>query len=215
MPLGHYLVKTLIALMLMSMIGCDSPPDVRLEELARESLNRQAQQNREIASQSRETSRAARDLVEADGLARKEALSLQKELIARDAASREQLMNLQRDAQTAMRQERAELDQQRAELHTRQQALAEQSHRDPIIAAAVYSTGLLLVCLLPLALAAYVVYTLSRGTEDERIVNEILIHDLVADEPRLLPVNPNVPAIGHRTTDRLPPSVACDESPDA
>ncbi len=63
MPLGRHPTKIVVFLMLMAVIGCERPPDAFLEEFARESLNRQTQQNQEIASQRGSHSRSVLDML--------------------------------------------------------------------------------------------------------------------------------------------------------
>lgn len=204
MPNANHWLTMITALGLLTMIGCGTPPDGRIEEFARESLKRQAQQNEQMASQSRETAEAARELVKSDGVARQESLQLQQAMIERDATARTELNRLQQDAHTAMQQERAAVDRQKSELDTERRQFREQAGRDPIIAAAISAIGLLLVCLLPLALAAYAMYVITRNSDDDRIVSELLITDLASDEPRLLPTVRFPPSLGHSPSDRLP-----------
>ena len=66
-----------------------------------------------------------------------------------------------------------------------------------IIAAAITNIGLLLACLLPLVLCWYL---LTRRVEpaDDQAVAEVLLEDLVADRPLLLPRTDGVRAIGLR-----------------
>ena len=61
--------------------------------------------------------------------------------------------------------------------------------RAPVIAEAIHIVGGILVCLCPLALAAYVMYSVNRisASDEEQIVNEILIGELTSEMPRLLP----------------------------
>ncbi|GAG33437.1 unnamed protein product [marine sediment metagenome] len=99
---------------LLFVTGC-STGDERLVELSRESVARQAEQNRLIARQSTEIAAAAHELVEADAQARNEFIKLCRDLHA----------------------ERSSIDGQRAELERDRREIAWQRHRDPMIAAAI------------------------------------------------------------------------------
>jgi len=126
------------------------------DELVRQSLQRQAEQIVETS----------RQLVEADAKARGELIELQQ--------------NLQEGVQT----ERQILDRQHEEMEAERQTIARQRHRDPLIAAAIVNTGILLACIAPLLLAFWVLRC-SWGQESAG-VDELLIHELTTDTPVLL-----------------------------
>ena len=79
-----------------------------------------------------------------------------------------------------------DLGRQQDELEADRRALAAQRHIDPIVAGAITTTGLLLACLLPLVLCWYL---LHRGPDDniDAAVSELLIQDLVSEQPLLQP----------------------------
>jgi len=60
--------------------------------------------------------------------------------------------------------------------------------RAPIIAAAITQVGLWLVCLAPLALCGYLLYVLRHAGDDDAAVTELLIDEIIAEHPRLLPL---------------------------
>ena len=166
----------LIATMLiLTVIGCNENENKRLADMAEKHLDRQAEQNRQMSELQHEVAQGTRLLVEADAKARQEIFALHREI------------------QT----ERFEVGRQRDSLEDERRAIASQRHLAPIIAAAITNIGMLLVCLLPLILCWYL---LHRPTEpaDDRAVAEILLEDLVASKPLLLPPMQTNRAIGFR-----------------
>lgn len=141
-------------------------PDHRLVELSQESLERQAQQNDQIASQAQETAEASRQMVEADAQARREMIEVHKELQA----------------------ERNSLDRQHEDLERERKHIAQSRHRDPIIANAMLTIGLLIVSVLPLVVCIYLLRGLWGATADEA-VGELLIAELASEASVLLPAN--------------------------
>jgi TolA-binding protein len=123
------------------------------------------------------------------------------------AQSHQELIGLQHN----LEEQQVQVNQQRDHLEAERREIAKLRHRDPIIAAAISNVGLVLACLLPLALAGYLLYCL-RGRSDDEAVGELLIEELTTDRPLLLPRAPDRPTEespslsedgGHR---RLPPS---------
>ena len=167
-------VPIVAALMLMA-IGCDEDENKRLAEMAERHLERQAEQSRQVTELQREVAEGSRRLVEADAQARQEMVTLQREVQA----------------------ERSEVGRQRDLLEGERRDLAAKRRLDPIVAAAITNIGLLLACLLPLVLCWYL---LTRRVEpaDDQAVAEVLLEDLVADRPLLLPRTDGVRAIGLR-----------------
>ncbi len=163
------LVRATVMLAILGMIGCsERDPDERLAELAQQSLETQARQNERMADQSQQTAETARHLVEEDAKARRE--------IAQTHATLRQ----------ELQQEREGIEQQRAEMERERRELAEQRARDPIIAETIGAIGLIVACLLPLLLAAYVLFTANRNKDDSEMLNERLVTGIIDDELRLL-----------------------------
>ena len=188
--------RFVLILMIPTVIGC-SQSDERLEHLAHQALQSQAQQNRDMAQQSREVTEASKRLVEADAKARQETIELQSQLIERDAQGRAELDQLVRETHTEIRTDERHLDQQRAALELERQRVARARQREPVIAESIQAAGLLLACLLPLLLAGYVLYTLNRPGDDDVLVGQLLVQELTADEPLLLPRSTVPPALRH------------------
>jgi len=169
--------------------GCSDPGDERLAEMSRQSSREQARQNERSAEQNRQIAAASRHLVE------------------QDARARKALIETHADLQKSLHAERTGIDRQREELEQERREIATQRHRDPIIAAVLTDIGLTLACLLPLLLAAYVLYSLNHSGSESEVLTELLIQEMTAKpSQRLLP--PDAPP---RLT---PPPVTALPSPE-
>jgi hypothetical protein len=146
------------AVLLCALCGCEED---ELAKVAREA----AEQQRQLAQMQAEVARGARQLVESDAKARGELAALQR--------------NLQQD--------QAEIGRQRDQLEADRRQIAEQRHRDPLIAAAITSIGLILACLLPLLLCWALLRRPPVDGEAEAALAEFLVQDLTSDHPVLLP----------------------------
>ena len=151
------------ACMLGLVCGCESEGD-RLVQLSEQSAARQAEQNRQIARQSRELTAAVHDLVAADAKARDDLLKAQKAL--------------QQDIQT----ERTRPDARRSQLDRDAARLAAGEQREPLIAAAITALGILLACLLPLLLCGYLLRVLASDPGSDELAT-VLTYELIAAEP--------------------------------
>jgi hypothetical protein len=211
-------------LLLVTLVcGC-SPPDERLVEVSRQSMERQAEQNQEIAQQSRQIAQASgemvqaeakarqdiiglqRQLVQSEEKARQELLAIQGDLVQRDAQSRQELNQFQQEVHAAGQEERKRLDEQRQVLETQRRQIAEQRRRAPLVAAAVTQVGMFLICALPLAVCIYLLYVLRHSSSQDDALTELLIEEMAAEHPRLLPES------GHPTP-ALPGPESAEEEP--
>jgi hypothetical protein len=199
-------------LFLILVTGCSSSAE-RLVELGQQSADRQAEQNQTIADQSQQVTETTHQFVESSGDARKEMIELQRELVEaeasarnelvriqqdlvdRDAQCRQELNSLQRESQAAGQTERLSIDRQREGLESERRQISGERQRAPIIAAAVSQVGLVLACLLPLVLCGYLLYVLRHNDDNDAAVTELLIQEIVADQPRFLSVPGPAPAI--------------------
>jgi len=126
------------AVMLLATIaGCGRSPDERLAEFAQQTMTEQIKQNDRMADQSQavveeshQLAKAATELVERDAEARRELIAAQQELTSQ--------LN---DQQATIYTGHDQLEQDRREL-------AQQRHRDPIVAAVIQNFGLVIACLL-------------------------------------------------------------------
>ena len=144
----------LTAVGMAGVVGCSS--DERAVAIADRALEEQAKQNERIAIQTEQVASASRALV--------------------DAAARGELLQASQAAHSEIARGRDELEAER-------QAIASQRYRDPIIAETLRGLGVVLVCLLPLLLAAYVLY--QAGTAESQAVDEVLVLEAVMASPQL------------------------------
>ena len=169
----------LTMLSLLVVAGCKRSPetdDQRLVELIRESMARQAEQNRQLAQQSEQIIEVSQKLSQTA-----------QELVAHDAQARQELIAVQDRLNMQLHQQRAAIDAGRDQLEQDRRELAQQRHRDPIVAEAIAGAALLLACVLPLAVCALVVWRLDGHKPEDAVVAELLVTELVSDRPRLLP----------------------------
>jgi hypothetical protein len=164
----------IVLIVIVTVSGCEDEND-QLVEMAERHMERQADQNRQMAELHQEVAEGTRQLV------------------AADAAAREELVALQRDVQS----ERVEVGRQRDLLEEDRRDLAAQRRLDPILAAAITNVALLAARLLPLVLCWYL---LRRPVEpaDDQSVAEVLLQDLVVDQPLLPPRTENAPSFAFR-----------------
>jgi len=171
-------------MLLMMIAGCDENENARLAGMAEKNLDRQAEQNRQLAAMQREVAEGSRRLVEAG------------------AAARNEMATLQRDAQA----ERTEIGRQRDMLEEERRELAGSRYLDPVVAAAIHATGLLLACLLPLVLCGYLLQRPVVPADDTAIA-ELLLHDLIVDQPlvpRFTGASEGAPLLDEFCDDSLP-----------
>ena len=189
MPMNLSPGVAMLTMTLLLAAGCSDSRDERFRQLAEQSLRQQSEQNKRLAEQSGQIAEASKHLVANDAQAR-------KEMIAAHAT-------LQKELQT----ERTNINQQLSGLESERREIARQRGRDPIIAQTISGIGLTLACLLPLLLAGYVIYSLNRSSDDSDALSEMLVMEIVAEKPILLPISPRpVAALEH-----TPPSEG-DES---
>ena len=138
------MTRTLAASLLICLIvGCSDDP--KPGQPARDNPARQHEQNPQMTELQKSVADASKRLVEADAESRNKFLAMQENLRADQSA-----IGQQRDALEADRRE-----------------LAGQRNRDSIVAAAIVQVGLYLACLLPLALAGYLLYTMRHTTSQD------------------------------------------------
>lgn len=166
------LVRVLSPVLMFVVIGCSA--DERLVELSRQSADRQAAQSQQMAQQSQQVAEATHELVAADSKARQEMVTAQGAL------------------QQSLQQERSDLDRQHEALEQERQQIAATRNRDPVVAGAIMSAAVLLACSLPILLCWFVLRAVTHRDPDDDVA-ALLVQELVADEPLLLPANLNTP----------------------
>jgi hypothetical protein len=166
-------------LLLLTVIGCSDTPDMRdqrLAEFAQQTVKEQARQNDRMADQSQAVVEESHQLAKAA-----------KELVARDAEARRELIAAQQELTTQLNGQQSAIYTGHDRLEQDRREIAEQRHRDPIVAAMIQNIGLTLACLLPLVVAVFVIWQMQSQEPDHAAVAELLILEMTADEPRLLP----------------------------
>ena len=190
--------KTMLLLLvagLATMIGCEE--DERLAEMAQDATRRQAEQNQEMSRLNREVAQSHQRLLEADTESRQEVLQVQRELIERDEQGRQQLNALQRDTQTSIQRERSSMDRQHEEMDKERKEITKQRNRDPIIATAITSFGVILACLTPIALAICLLRTTHCHEPTDSELADLLLQEMVSDKPVLFgPLGQGPPCLG-------------------
>jgi hypothetical protein len=184
----------LLAAMVVSVIqpGCDS--DHRVVEISRESLNRQAEQNAQMAKQSQAVTETTHELIKAESTVQSDASQLQQELHT----------------------ERSTLDQQRLDLENERRSLAVERQRDPIIAETIKGLAIVIAAALPLVVCWCLVRSLFLSTSEDFTAAEILIEQFATQGPLLtacahaalpLAVNEHQPTLDVPPTPNPPPEL--------
>lgn len=176
-PRPTLLMTMALALSPLLVGGCSNERDQRLAEMAERHVAEQAHQYERLAQQSQQIVEASRHLVEADAMAR------------------QQMIEAHAALQQGIQESQANVERQRDELEQERRDFAQQRHRDPIVAESVGMIALTLACALPLLLAGYVLYTVNNSKGDDPALGELLINDLVAEEPLLLRSSRPVPRL--------------------
>ncbi len=170
-------VVMVAAVLLLAIIaGCGRSPDERLAEFAQQSMAEQRKQNDRIADQSQAIVEESHQLAEAA-----------KELVASDAEARRELIAAQTELTSQLNEQQSAIYTGHEQLEQERREIAEQRHRDPIVAAVIQNFGLVIACLLPLLVAVLVIRQMQSQEPDHAAVAELLTLELTSDEPRLLP----------------------------
>ena len=185
MNLAHLsprIAKSMALALALAMVGCGESPDMRdqrLAEFARQSMAEQQKQNARIADQSKAVVDESHQLAQAA-----------KELVNLDAQARRELLAAQSELTSQITHQQSVVDAKRDELEQERREIAGKRNRDPIIASAIQYTGLILGCLAPLAICAFVIRQMQSQEPDHAAVADLLIQELA--KPKLLP-GPKLP----------------------
>ncbi len=182
----------LLIVMLILISGCGSQ-DQRLVDYAQQATERQAEQNRAIASQAERVAEQSQELAKTA-----------HELVEQDAIARRELFQARDRSQQRLDEQQAGLDQQREALHAERQAVVRDAVREPVIARALIVTGLILATLLPLIVTAYALYRLPDSSPQEALLSNALLDELAAMPPRSLPPVQEAPGRPETPAPRLP-----------
>jgi hypothetical protein len=168
----------------LTFLGCDSDP--RVVEVSRESLNRQAEQNSQMARQSEAVTETTQQLIKAEATVQSGANQLQQQL----------------------HDERSALDQRRQDLDNERRSLAAERQRDPIIAESIKGVALVVAAALPLVVCWYLLKSLFLSSSEEALATEVLIEQLATQGPLLTACMHEAlpsPAHDHPLPPALPP----------
>jgi ABC-type transporter Mla subunit MlaD len=144
--------------------GCHDD-SARVADVAHQALESQAEQNKELARLSGEVVESSQQLVE------------------HDAQARIEILSAQRDLQT----QQSDVSRQRDDLEHQRQRIAALRTSESLLAPILLTLGTAFLCLLPIAVAGYVLYLSRSGVPEMAEVGQILIEELVSETPRLLP----------------------------
>jgi hypothetical protein len=172
----------LIVLAVIIAVGTGCSQDERLAGFAERSVQSQQRQNEVIARQSEKVVEESHALAETA-----------KELVTADAKARNEIIAAQHQLQAGLQQERNDVDRQRENLELERQTIAAQRHRDPILAAALNTVGIIIACLLPLALAGFALWQMNQPVDENAELGYLLIADLTSSRPMLSP--PQLPLL--------------------
>lgn len=157
-------------------VGCSRAPDERLAEFAQQTMMEQTRQNQRMADQSEAIVDESHQLAEAA-----------KELVERDAEARRELIAAQQELRSQLNEQQSAIYTGHERLEQDRREIAEQRHRDPIIAAVIQDIGLIIACLLPLLIAVQVIWQMQSQEPDHAAVAELLTLYMTSEEPLLLP----------------------------
>jgi hypothetical protein len=181
-------------MVVVTVAGCGEPPDMRdqrLAEFARDAMTTQKQQNDRIAEQSKAVVDESRQLAEAA-----------RDLVRNDSQALREMVEAHAALAAGLDRQRSDVDAARDRLEREHREIAHRRSRDPVIARAVESVGLSLLCLLPVAVCLFVIRQMGSGHADDTVVAQLLMVELTRSAPKLLappappaPVPVTVPAI--------------------
>ena len=163
-------------LLLANIAGCGRSPDERLADFAQQTMTEQIKQNDRMADQSQAVVEESHQLAEAA-----------KELVQHDAEARRELIAAQTELTSQLNSQQATIYAGHHRLEQDRRLIADQRHRDPIVAAVIQNFGLVIACLLPLLVSVFVIRQMQSQEPDHAAVVELLTLELTSDEPRLLP----------------------------
>jgi hypothetical protein len=175
--LNHVPWPVLISLL----IGCGET-DPRVVQVAMESTRRQAEQNKQMADLQQHVAEGTKQLVDAD------------------AQARQQLAELQRELRT----DQAEVSRQRDALESERRVIASERRWDSILGTSIYAGAGILACLL--LLCGWLLHATRDKQGTDEALAELLVEELVADRPLLLPPRQPMPLLEHQTPLQSPPA---------
>jgi len=178
------------ALIIAALTGCggDGAGYRHAAETANKAADRQAQQNSEMAKVNQTVAEGTKRLVEADAQTRKEIVAVHKDLQA----------------------ERATLNEGFNELEAERKQIAQDRRTESILLPAAKALGAALVAVAVLGFCLLLLSHTKKDGDSDAELSEMLILDLVSEQPQLLhrPVDP--PTLSSPETER--PQIAATDS---
>lgn len=165
-PNHHPLPLTFVPLIFLLLVTGCADDSARIAGVAHHAIESQTQQNEELARLSGEVVASSRDLV------------------AQDAIARNQIL----EAQQNLQGQQTDLGLQRDDLEQERRRLAAQRRFESLLAPIVSVLGNTFLCLLPVAVAGYALLLSQNSVPEMAAVGEILLNEMVAESPRLLPL---------------------------
>lgn len=163
-------------LVLAAIAGCGKSPDERLAEFAQQTMTEQVKQNDRMADQSQAVVEESHQLAEAA-----------KEFVKRDAEARRELIAAKHELTSQLNEQQSAIYKGHDRLEQDRREIADQRHRDPIVAAVIQNFGMVIACLLPLFVSLFVIRQMQSQEPDHAAVAELLTLELTSEQPRLLP----------------------------
>ena len=122
------------------------------------------------------------------------------EVVKAETEANQEMARLQRDVQA----NQAEMDRQRSTLEAERREIAGERRRESFLAPAVENLGGLLVVVAVLVLCWYLLVGATHRDDTDQRVNELLVEELVSDQPVLAPPATSVAALEHQNPEVLP-----------
>jgi hypothetical protein len=163
--------RAAILMTVLPLIASCESGDTQLAEFARQAAQQQAQQQERMAHQSEAIVKQSQEVTAAA-----------RELVQQDAVARRDLIEAQDKLQKQSHLERVSLDNQRQQLDAERKAAASAAVRDPIVARAIVSGGLILAALAPLLVTLYALKRLPEQRPMDDLLGETLIQSVVNGE---------------------------------
>ena len=151
--------------LILQTMGCGSSGQVA--RVAIQAADRQAQQNDELVRLNREVATGTKTLVEADAQSRQDLIAAQQQLQA----------------------QQADVGRNRDQLEIERKTIARQRQTVSLWTPLLQGLGIVLLAVLPSGLCWCLLYGLRRDSDGSQELSELLVMELTADKPCLLPWN--------------------------
>ena len=182
---------TILACLAVVVAGCSDSAEVA--RVATEAADRQAKQNEEMARVTGQVAEGSRKLVEADAAARKEIVGVHRDLQA----------------------ERKTLGEQWNALEGERQSIAQDRRTESMLVPVAQAIGGLLLAVVVIGFCWSLLFGLRKTDGSDSDINELLLQEFAAEQPRLLPAGGARPLlVADKNDPRLPSAPADEEGSD-